>query len=65
MDGALLASIDLALNKAYTAAIFEQTTLDLARKVQPGQALFGITTDRSCPLPAAFRYVPEAASSGR
>ena len=50
MDGALLASIDLAQNKAYTAAIFEQTTLDLARKVQPGQALFGITTDRFLPI---------------
>jgi uncharacterized protein GlcG (DUF336 family) len=50
MDGALLASIDLAQDKAYTALMFEQTTRDLARKVQPGQPLFGITRDRFVPI---------------
>jgi uncharacterized protein GlcG (DUF336 family) len=50
MDGALLASIDLAQKKAYTAALFEQTTRELARKAQPGQPLFGMSTDRFVPI---------------
>ena len=41
-DGALIGSIDLAINKAVTARIFDQTTSDLARLSQPGAPLYGI-----------------------
>lgn len=42
MDGALLVSIDIATNKAYTAAAVKISTHDLAGVSQPGQPLFGI-----------------------
>ena len=41
-DGALIGSIDLAINKAVTARIFDKTTSTLARLAQPGEPLFGI-----------------------
>ena len=41
-DGALIGSIDLAIDKAVTARIFDKTTSDLANLAQPGRALFGI-----------------------
>lgn len=42
MDGALLGSIDVAQNKAYTARAFDMPTKDLASITQPGQPLFGL-----------------------
>ena len=41
-DGALIGSIDLAINKAVTARIFDKATSDLASLAQPGKPLFGI-----------------------
>ncbi|REG51859.1 uncharacterized protein GlcG (DUF336 family) [Paraburkholderia sp. BL6669N2] len=41
-DGAIIGSIDLAINKAVTARILEKTTADLARLAQSGMPLFGI-----------------------
>ena len=41
-DGALIGSIDLAINKAVTARIFNKTTADLATLAQSGKPLFGI-----------------------
>src|SRR5262249_16095079 len=41
-DGALIGSIDLAVNKAATARIFDKTTSDLATFAQSGKPLFGI-----------------------
>src|SRR5262245_15351948 len=41
-DGALIGSIDLAIDKAVTARIFDKTTSDLGSLAQPGKALFGI-----------------------
>jgi len=41
-DGALIGSIDLAVNKAATARIFDKTTSDLATLAQSGKPLFGI-----------------------
>ena len=41
-DGALIGSIDLAIDKAATARIFDKTTSDLATLAQSGQPLFGI-----------------------
>jgi uncharacterized protein GlcG (DUF336 family) len=42
MDGALLVSIDISLNKAYTSVALKMPTHDLAPASQPGQPLFGI-----------------------
>jgi uncharacterized protein GlcG (DUF336 family) len=42
MDDALLVSMDISLNKAYTAVAVKIATHDLAPLAQPGQPLFGI-----------------------
>ncbi len=42
MDGALLASLDIAIGKAYTAVAMKMSTADLAAVVQPGQPLYNI-----------------------
>lgn len=42
MDGALVVSVALAPNKAYTAAVVRMPTQDLARLAQPQAALYGI-----------------------
>src|SRR6266404_5907833 len=42
MDGAWLGSIDIAINKAFTARAFDISTLELGRNSQPGQQFFGI-----------------------
>src|SRR5262245_5198693 len=41
-DGALIGSIDLAIDKAATARIFDKPTSVLAVLAQPGKPLFGI-----------------------
>jgi uncharacterized protein GlcG (DUF336 family) len=41
-DGALIGSIDLAIDKAVTARFFDKTTSELATLAQSGQPLFGI-----------------------
>lgn len=48
MDGALLVSIDISRNKAYTSVAVKVATHDLAPLCQSGQPLFGLnTTDNS------------------
>jgi len=42
MDGAWLGSIDIAINKAFTARAFDITTRDLGSNSQPGNQFFGI-----------------------
>ena len=42
MDEALLVSIDIARNKAYTAVAVRVSTGDLASVTQSGQSLFGL-----------------------
>lgn len=42
MDGAYLASFDIALNKAYTASALKMSTLSLKPMAQPGGQLYGI-----------------------
>ena len=42
MDQALLVSIDIAVNKAYTAVAIKIPTHELAKIAQPEQPLFGI-----------------------
>jgi uncharacterized protein GlcG (DUF336 family) len=41
-DGALIGSVDLAIDKAATARIFEERTSELATLAQSGKPLFGI-----------------------
>jgi uncharacterized protein GlcG (DUF336 family) len=42
MDGAWLGSIDIAINKAFTARAFDITTRDLGSNSQPGNQFYGI-----------------------
>ena len=42
MDGAWIGSIDIAINKAYTARAFDLPTSDLAEDSQPGGQFYGI-----------------------
>jgi uncharacterized protein GlcG (DUF336 family) len=44
MDGAWLGSVDIAINKAWTARAFDATTDDLAHMTQSGQQGFGLNT---------------------
>ncbi|KKM11465.1 hypothetical protein SY88_08605 [Clostridiales bacterium PH28_bin88] len=44
MDGALLGSLDIAINKAFTAAAFKMETGRLSTLAAPGSPLFGINT---------------------
>src|SRR5262252_10030863 len=46
-DGALIGSIELAIDKAATARIFDKTTSTLASLSQPGEPLFGIQESNS------------------
>lgn len=46
-DGALIGSIELAINKAVTARVFDKSTAVLSAMAQPGQPLFGIHQSNS------------------
>jgi len=42
MDGAWIGSIDISINKAFTARAFDISTKELAANSQPGHQFFGI-----------------------
>ena len=42
MDGAFLGSVDIAINKARTARLFNMSTAALGAAAQPGKELYGI-----------------------
>ena len=42
MDGAWIGSVDIAINKAFTARAFDLPTADLAAQSQPGEPFYGI-----------------------
>jgi uncharacterized protein GlcG (DUF336 family) len=44
MDGAWIGSIDISINKAFTARAFDLSTEELGKNSQPGQQFFGIHT---------------------
>jgi uncharacterized protein GlcG (DUF336 family) len=46
-DGALIGSVDLAIDKAVTARLFDKTTAELATLAQSGNPLFGIQESNS------------------
>ena len=41
-DGGWMGSVDIAINKAFTARAFDLPTADLADNAQPGQQFYGI-----------------------
>src|SRR5580700_3940885 len=47
MDGAWLGSVDIAINKAWTARAFDMSTEELASLTQSGQPGFGLNTTNS------------------
>ena len=48
MEDAFLTSIDIAINKAYTAACLKQGSHESAECVQPGQSLYGLQLTNNC-----------------
>lgn len=46
MDNAILASIEIAMKKAYTAVALKIETSELAKLVQPNGSLYGLQTDQ-------------------
>lgn len=50
MDGALLASIAISRDKAYSAVALKMTTEQAAALAQPGQSLYGLNTTDGCRL---------------
>lgn len=42
MDGAWIGSVDISINKAFTARAFDNSTAELAPMAQPGSQFFGI-----------------------
>ena len=73
MDGAWLGSIDIAINKAFTARAFDITTRDLGSNSQPGNQFFGINASNhgrvmifagGVPLKANGRVVGAVGISG-
>src|ERR1700733_15732553 len=44
MDGAWLGSIDIAINKAFTAKAFDISTRELGQNSQPGDPFFGLNS---------------------
>lgn len=57
-DGALIGSIDLAIDKALTARLFEKTAAELATLAQSGKPLFGIQESNSGKVVAFGGGVP-------
>jgi uncharacterized protein GlcG (DUF336 family) len=42
VEGAWIGSIDISINKAFTARAFDISTADLSKNAQPGQQFYGI-----------------------
>jgi len=47
MDGAWLGSIDISINKAFTARAFDTATKDLGDLAQPGEQFYGINASNN------------------
>ncbi|MBB6713741.1 GlcG/HbpS family heme-binding protein [Clostridium gasigenes] len=48
MEDAFITSVDIAINKAYTAACLKQGSHEIAGCVQPGQSLYGLQLTNNC-----------------
>src|SRR5437588_888496 len=60
MDGAWLGSIDISINKAFTARAFDISTAELAANSQPGQQFFGIDISNHGRVMIFARGVPRS-----
>jgi uncharacterized protein GlcG (DUF336 family) len=49
-DGALLASTEISIDKAYTSCSLQMATADVGPLTQPGQPLYGLETSHRRPL---------------
>jgi uncharacterized protein GlcG (DUF336 family) len=49
-DGALLASGEISIGKAYTSCSLQMATADVGPLTQPGQPLYGLETSHQTPL---------------
>ncbi len=58
MDGAFIVSFELALSKAYTAAVLRRATAELGTLTKPGDALYGIETTTQGKLTSIGGGVP-------
>ncbi len=54
MDGATPISVELALKKARTSALFRRPTHQVFELVQPGGRLFGLFYEELCPFGGGF-----------
>jgi uncharacterized protein GlcG (DUF336 family) len=50
MDGAILASIDISINKAFTSVMLKMSTDRLSEIAMPGEDLYGINTTNNCKI---------------
>jgi uncharacterized protein GlcG (DUF336 family) len=73
MDGALIGSVDISINKAYTARAFDISTADLGANAQPGAQFYGVQVSNhgrvrifagGLPLRAGGRIVGAVGVSG-
>lgn len=48
MDKAFVTSIDIAINKAFTAWALKKGTNEISEDVLPGQSLYGLNTTNNC-----------------
>lgn len=48
MENAFITSIDIAINKAFTAACLKQGSHEIAGCVQPGESLYGLQLTNNC-----------------
>jgi uncharacterized protein GlcG (DUF336 family) len=49
-DGALLASAEISIGKAYTSCSLQMATADVGPLTQPGEPLYGLETSHQRPL---------------
>ncbi len=50
MENAFITSIDIAINKAYTAACLKQGSHEIANVVKPGDSLYGLQLTNNCKI---------------
>jgi hypothetical protein len=65
MDDAILASLDIAIGKAYTAVAMRMSTADLAAVVQPGEALYNLEIANPAADPRRVRWRSPTAGQRR
>jgi uncharacterized protein GlcG (DUF336 family) len=65
MDGAWLGSVNISINKAFTARAFDISTKDLSAPSQPGQQFYGIHASNDGRIMIFAGGIPLKDESGR